>query len=122
MMRKALDSNRTAIVKEIQALAWVAQASASERKPGGAWYRDAAHRGDIALASNSSDPALQATAAQLFTALPGGPEERSRWRKHAADLWQALASRFPANGALRAKAKESAEPDQPLAPHSSQPR
>ena len=96
-----LKVDRAEPVPEIQALAWVAQSSAATGRPHGAWSGDAARRADAALAANPADPALQAAAALLYGALPGRA-------KQAADLWQALAARFPDNTALRAKANQPA--------------
>jgi len=102
-MGLGLKLKRSEAVREIQALAWVAQAGVAAGRPGSAWYREAASRADSALLANPSDPAMQAAAALLFDALPGSGEERSRWRQHAAELWQSLAAQFPGNTNLREK-------------------
>ena len=114
LMWVGLKVARDAPVREIQALAWVAQMGAAGKKQG-AWYRDAARRADSALAGHPPDPALQAASAMLYESLPGTPPERSQWRKQAVDLWRSLAAQFPGNTALRDRAANAAAPVQPPA-------
>lgn len=112
LMWVGLKLSRTAPVREIQALAWVAQTGAAAGKNPGAWYRDAARRAGTALAGNPPDPALQAAAAMLYASLPGSPPQQSQWRKQAVDLWGSLAAQFPGNPALRERAASAAGPAQ----------
>jgi hypothetical protein len=96
-----LKLERSVLVREIQAAAWVAQAGADSGKSGGVWYRDSLARAESALEKSPPDAALQAAVAALYDALPGSAEDHSLWNQHPAELWQALAARFPENTSLR---------------------
>jgi serine/threonine protein kinase len=117
LMAVGLKLTRSEPARQIQALAWVAQAGAAARRSGSGWYRDAARRTEAALASSPRDPALQAAAALFYASVPGSPEERSQWSRQAGALWQSIAAQFPGNKAVLDRAKAAADAPQPFESH-----